>query len=85
MRDLTKQQQCFVVEYTSGEGAIGNTSETACRAGYSSRSAAEIGRKLLEEPHVRAAVDGAIRVQFGGRLAVKAVVVLEGLLDSPKI
>lgn len=85
MRDLTEQQQCFVVEYTSGEGAIGNASEAARRAGYSPRSAAEIGRQLLEKPHVRAAVDGAIREQFGGRLAVKAVAVLEGFLDNPKV
>jgi phage terminase small subunit len=85
MRVLTEQQLCFVVEYTSGEGAIGNASEAARRAGYSPRSAAEIARQLLDKPHVRAAVDTAIKEQFGGRLAVKAVAVLEGLLDNPKV
>jgi hypothetical protein len=56
VRELTEQQKRFVLEYASGEGAAGNASEAARRAGYSPPSAAEIGRQLLEKPHVREAI-----------------------------
>ncbi|MEZ5825232.1 MAG: terminase small subunit [Geminicoccaceae bacterium] len=82
MPKLTQQQQQFVVEYTSGLGAIGNASEAARRAGYSERSAAELGRQLLEKPHVRAAIDEAFKGQISGALAAKAVGVLSGILDD---
>jgi hypothetical protein len=46
----TDAQRRFALEYASGSG---NASEAARKAGYSARSAAEIGRQLLEKSHVR--------------------------------
>jgi hypothetical protein len=43
-------QRRFALEYASGSG---NASDAARKAGYSAKSAAEIGRQLLEKPHVR--------------------------------
>lgn len=82
MPELTDQQQQFVLEYTSGTGTIGNASEAARRAGYSERSAAEIGRQLLEKPHVRVAIDKAFQDQIGSSLTAKAVGVLARVLDD---
>ncbi len=82
MRELTEHQAAFVAAFTSESGAIGNASEAARRAGYSERSAAELGRQLLEKPHVRAAIEEANRAQISGALAAKAVEVLEGILDD---
>jgi phage terminase small subunit len=82
MRELTEQQAGFVAAFTSEPGAIGNASEAARRAGYSVTSAREIGRQLLDKPHVRAAIDDANRAQISGKLATKAVEVLEGILND---
>ncbi|MCB1884748.1 MAG: terminase small subunit [Geminicoccaceae bacterium] len=82
MPDLTEQQRRFVLAYASGEGAIGNAAEAARRAGYSEKSAAEIGRQLLEKPHVKKAVDEAFKRQIGGGLAARAVGVLARILDD---
>jgi phage terminase small subunit len=82
MRELTDQQAGFVAAFTSDPGAIGNASEAARRAGYSTTSAREIGRQLLDKPHVRAAIDDANRAQISGKLATKAVEVLEGILND---
>lgn len=82
MRELTEQQAGFVAAFTSETGAIGNASEAARRAGYSVTSAREIGRQLLDKPHVRAAIDDANRAQISGKLATKAVEVLEGILND---
>ena len=64
MPNLTDQQQAFVTAFTSDPGAIGNASEAARRAGYSEKSARDIGRQLLAKPHVRAAVEEANRDQL---------------------
>ena len=82
MRELTEHQAAFVAAFTSEHGAIGNASEAARRAGYSEKSAAELGRQLLEKPHVRAAIDDANRAQINGALASKAVAVLAGIIDD---
>lgn len=82
MRDLTPQQTEFVVHYTSTLEAIGNAAEAARRAGYSEASAREIGRQLLDKPHVRAAVDEANRRAVSGRLTTKAVALLERVLGD---
>lgn len=85
MRDLTAQQSAFVVAFTNEPGAIGNMSEAARRAGYSHKSAGEIGRQLLEKPHVKAAIDAANRAQIGSSLATKAVGVLQQLIDDETV
>jgi phage terminase small subunit len=82
MRDLTPQQTEFVVHYTSTPEAIGNAAEAARRAGYSEASAREIGRQLLDKPHVRAAVDEANRRAVSGRLTTKAVALLERVIED---
>ena len=81
-QNLTDQQRRFVVAYTSDPAATGNASEAARRAGYSQRSAAEIGRQLVEKPHVRLAIDNANREAISGRIATKAVRLLERVIDD---
>ncbi|MCS5597942.1 MAG: terminase small subunit [Alphaproteobacteria bacterium] len=46
---VTEQQRCFALEYASNGG---NATKAAIDAGYSKKSAHEIGRQLLEKPHV---------------------------------
>ena len=82
MRSLTEQQAAFVAAFTGEPGAIGNAAEAARRAGYSRRSAGELGRELLTKPHVRAAIYDANRAQINGKLATKAVEVLQGILED---
>ncbi|MBL26157.1 MAG: hypothetical protein CMM50_01205 [Rhodospirillaceae bacterium] len=83
MRNLTEQQARFVVAFTSEPGAIGNASAAARVAGYSDKSAAEIGRQLLEKPHVCTAIEEANRAQVSGTLATKAIDVLRQVIDDP--
>lgn len=82
IRGLTEQQAAFVLHYTSDPGAIGNAAESARRAGYSEKSARELGRQLLDKPHVRLAVDEANRQSISGRIATKAVALLERAIDD---
>jgi hypothetical protein len=79
---LTAQQGEFVLHFTSMPGCIGNATASARAAGYSDRSAAELGRQLLEKPHVRAAVDEALRRQISGPAAAKAAALLERVVDD---
>jgi hypothetical protein len=82
MPELTAQQAAFVHHFTSTVGAIGNAAEAARQAGYSERSAKEIGRQLLDKPHVQAAIDEANRVQISGPIAVKAAALLQRVIDD---
>ncbi|WP_052000034.1 terminase small subunit [Caenispirillum salinarum] len=50
---MTDKQQRFAVEYASNGG---NATAAAKAAGYSEASAHEIGRQLLEKPHVHDAI-----------------------------
>jgi phage terminase small subunit len=52
---LTPKQQNFVDQYLFDF----NATQAAVRAGYSKRSAYQLGHKLLQKPHVRKAVDMA--------------------------
>jgi len=81
-REPTKQQMDFVLHYTSTDGAAGNAAEAARRAGYSQKNAAEIGRQLLGKPHVQAAIDATLRDAIGTRLTVKAVAVIESIIEN---
>ena len=85
MRELTSKQQAFIVAYTSGPGTIGNGAAAACAAGYSEKTAKEIGRQLLALPHVRDAIDQANREQLSGRIATKAVALLERAIDDESV
>lgn len=81
-RKLTEAQEAFVIHFTSSPGAIGNAAESARRAGYSEKSAREIGRQLLDKPHVRKAIDDANRQSISGTLATKAVELLKRVIED---
>jgi phage terminase small subunit len=83
MPELTDQQQAFVLHYVSGDGSAGNAAESARRAGYSAATAREQGHQLLHKPHVKAAIDEECRRRLSGPLSVKAIGVLEAVLDNP--
>ncbi len=54
---MTEKQQAFALEYASNGG---NATAAAKTAGYSEVSAHELGRQLLEKPHVREAIHGEL-------------------------
>ena len=81
-RQLNAQQEKFVLHYTSAAGAVGNAAAAARLAGYSAKYAADLGRQLLAKPHVKAAVDAALRDAIGTRLTVKAVAVIESIIEN---
>lgn len=81
-RELTEQQQAFVLHFTSTPGAAGNAAESARRAGYSQKNAAELGRQLLGKAHVQAAIDALLRDAIGTRLTVLAVNVIESIITD---
>jgi phage terminase small subunit len=82
MQSLTELQQAFVVAYTSDPTAIGNCREAALRAGYSQHTAAESGRRLVTQPHIREAIRAANLELISGRIATKAVALLEKVIDD---
>jgi len=67
--------KAFVVEYAANGG---NATAAAKEAGYSERSAAELGRKLLTKPHVRDAVNQELRAlqHKGGAVALHALLTM---------
>ena len=83
MQALTEKQSAFITAFTSTPSCIGNASKSAVAAGYSEKSAYEIGRQQLEKPKIKAAVDEALREQIGGSLAAKAVDFLRIIIDDP--
>lgn len=82
---LTEKQQLFVLHFTSTPGAIGNASEAARRAGYSEKSAGEIGRQLLDKPHVMAAIEDANRRQISSTAATKATDLLVSFVEDETV
>ena len=82
MHNLTELQQAFVVAYTSDPTAIGNCREAALRAGYSQHTAAESGRRLVTQPHIRDAIRAANLELISGRIATKAIGLLERVIDD---
>ena len=82
--NLTDLQAAFVVAYTSAEGCRGKVKEAALAAGYSPKTAREIGRQALALPHVQAAIFEANKAQIGGPLLTLAVGVLRDILEDEK-
>lgn len=80
--DLTEMQAAFVIAYTTDPSALGNAAAAARKAGYSARSARELGRRLVDLPHVKAAIDAANRSAISGRLATKGIALLERVIDD---
>lgn len=56
---FTPKEAAFVTEYLCDK----NGAAAAVRAGYSERSAKEAAYKLLQKPHIKAAIDKALKEQ----------------------
>jgi hypothetical protein len=82
LRDLTTMQAAFVHAFTCSAEAAGDPTKAAREAGYAESAARDIGRQLLEKPHVVAEIDAKLREEIGTRLTVKAVRVIEKILDN---
>jgi hypothetical protein len=82
---LTEKQQALVIAYTSQEGCIGKVKEAAIAAGYSAKTAHEIGRHTIGLPHVKAAIMRANFEQIAGPIATKAVALLEKAIEDDQL
>lgn len=83
MADLTEQQAAFAVNVVTNGG---NVSKAAREAGYSAKTATQIGSHLMRKPHVIAAIQEEQRRTISGRLCSMAVAVLEQIMgdkDAP--
>ena len=76
-KPLTPKQDRFVQEYVTHL----NATEAARRAGYSQRSAAEIGHENLRKPQIQAAIDRA-QLSLAERTNVTAEYIIGKLLDN---
>ena len=74
-------QHAFAVELVANGG---NITQATISAGYSPKSARQIGQHLLDKPHVQQAIRREQQRSIGGRLASKALRVLEQILDDPQ-
>jgi phage terminase small subunit len=73
---LTAKQQAFIKEYLIDL----NSTQAAIRAGYSKKTAPEMGYENLNKPHVKEAIDIAINKR-SEKLGITAEYVLYGLKD----
>lgn len=76
---LLDQQRLFAESYVAGWG---NATQAAIAAGYSPVSARQTASRLLHAPHVQDAIRRAQAHALKGRLASKALGVLEKILDD---
>lgn len=76
-KPLTPKQQRFVEEYLLDL----NATQAAIRAGYSERTAKEMGAENLTKPHVAAAVKAAMDKRSDST-GIDAAFVLKGLRDE---
>lgn len=76
---ILDQQQAFAEAYVLGNG---NATQAAIAAGYSAVSARQTASRLLHTPHVQDAIRKAQAHALKGRLATKALGVLEKILDD---
>lgn len=77
--EILDQQQAFAEAYVLGHG---NATQAAIDAGYSPVSARQTASRLLHTPHVQDAIRSAQAHALRGRLASKALGVLEKVLDD---
>lgn len=77
--DLLIQQRAFAEAYVLGHG---NATQAAIQAGYAVISARQTASRLLHTPHVQNAIQRAQAVTLRGRLATKALGVLDKVLDD---
>jgi hypothetical protein len=64
---------------------VGNAAASARVAGYSEKSARELGRRLVDVPHIQAAIREANHRLISGRLVTKSVALLERIIDDESI
>ncbi len=57
MKKLTIKQKKFADEYIKN----GNSTQSAINAGYSEKTAAEMGYENLRKPHIKAYIDGRMK------------------------
>lgn len=84
-RRLTDMQAAFVVAFTTVPNAIGNAAASARLAGYSENSAKELGRRLVDLPHVQAAIREANQQQISGQMATKAIALLGRVIEDESV
>ena len=77
MTDLTDKQQEFAEAYVA---CGGNASEAARLAGYSLKSARQIGGRLARNPTVQRLIRQEQQRVIGGRLCSQALGVLESIM-----
>lgn len=76
---ILQQQRTFAEAYVAGGG---NATQAAISAGYSPVSARQTASRLLHLPHVQEAIRRVQAHTLRGRLASKALAVLERVLDD---
>jgi phage terminase small subunit len=75
----TDLQQRFVVEYVTNGG---NATSAAKVAGYSVKTAGQMGFKLMGNPHVQDAIRAEQRRLLNGDMATKALGVLRSIMEN---
>ncbi|MGH9427031.1 MAG: terminase small subunit, partial [Terriglobia bacterium] len=76
---MSNKQAAFVVAYVSNGG---NATQAAREAGFSEKSARQIGGCLARKPHVQKAIEAEQRRTLQGRLASRALRVLEDIMND---
>lgn len=76
---ILDQQKAFAEAYVLGHG---NATQAAIEAGYAPASARQTASRLLHTPHVQEAIRHAQAYVLRGKLASKALGVLEKILDD---
>ena len=84
-RALTDMQAAFVAHFTTTPGGIGNAAGAARLAGYAENSAKELGHRLVNLPHVQAAIREANQQQISGQIATKAIALLDRVIDDESV
>ncbi len=75
----TELQQRFAVEYVTNGG---NATSAAKVAGYSAKTAGQMGFKLMGNPHVQDAIRDEQRRLLNGDMATKALGVLRSIMEN---
>jgi len=78
-QEILDQQKAFAEAYVLGRG---NATQAAIEAGYAPASARQTASRLLHTPHVQDAIRHAQAYVLRGKLASKALGVLEKILDD---
>ena len=75
---MTKKQNLFVAEYLIGM----NPTQAAIRAGYSKKTAAQVGHENVRKSDIAAAVEEGMR-ERGDRTKTSADLVVRKLAENP--